>query len=156
MDILPVIIMIVIILVATGFYAKVRFAPRKDEREMWKKNALNYNKLLDEAFNKKKEDDFKNLLHAKVSRYQPRLPYRIEGAGEVMKWIKNDMEAPSTGPISVVQTGAELYDQTLVLTYNFMTQTRLGDEFMKGTGKVTRVWVRDKDGWKLVHEHISS
>jgi hypothetical protein len=152
------ILLIVLILMGAGFLAKRRFTmmPVKDEKELWKKQAINTNKLLNDAFSKKKDDDYKSYLHPKVSRYQPKLPHRIEGLDEVMKWVKNDMEAPS-GPTSVVQTGSELYDQkTLILTYNYMTQTKVGDKYVEGVGKVTRVWVHGKDGWKLVHEHVSS
>jgi hypothetical protein len=150
-------LLIALILAGGAYLAKSRFRvmPKKEEREIWKKNANNFNKQLDEAFQKKKEDDYKSLLHPKVSRYQPKLPHLIEGANEVMKWVKNDMEAPS-GPTSVVRTVSELYDQTLVMTYHYMNQTKMGDKYVEGAGKVTRVWVRDKDGWKLVHEHISS
>lgn len=155
MDILPVFIMILILLVAAGIYAKSRFAPRKDERELWKKNAENYNKLLNDAFNKKKEDDYKGLLHKKISRYQPKLPHLIEGIDEVMKWVKNEMEEPS-GPTSIVRTVSELYDQTLVLTYHYMNQKKIGEKYTEGAYKVTRVWVRDREGWKLIHEHVST
>ncbi len=152
------ILLIVIILVGGGYLAKSRFSgmKKKDEKEIWKKNAINYNKQLDDAFNKKKEDDYKNLLHPKASRYQPKLPHLIEGANEVMKWVKNDMEAAAPGPTSVVRAVSELYDQTLVMTYHYMTQTKVGDKYTEGAGKVTRVWVRVPDGWKMVHEHISS
>jgi hypothetical protein len=152
------ILLIVLILTGAGFLAKRRFTmmPVKEEKELWKKQAQNVNKQLEKALTDKKEDDYKNLLHLKVSRYQQKLPHRVEGANEVMKWIKNEMEMPS-GPISIVQTGAELYDgKTVILTFNYMTQTKVGDKYTEGAGKVTRVWVHGKDGWKLVHEHVSS
>ncbi|MDZ7289866.1 MAG: nuclear transport factor 2 family protein [candidate division KSB1 bacterium] len=151
-------LLIVIILFGAAYLAKGHFSKmkKKDEREIWKKNAQNYNKQLDDFFAKKKEDDYKNLLHPKVSRYQPRLPHRIEGINEVMKWVKMDMEAPAAGATSTVQSAAELYDMTLVMTYNNMTQTKTGDKYVEGVSKVTRIWSHGKDGWKLVHEHISS
>ncbi len=151
------ILLIVIILVGGGYLAKSRFSgmKKKDEKEIWKKNAINYNKQLDDAFQKKKEDDYKNLLHPKVSRYQPKLPHLIEGSNEVMKWVRNDMEATVPGPTSVVRTVSELYDQTLVMTYHYM-YVKAGDKPVDPAGKVTRVWVRVPDGWKMVHEHISS
>jgi ketosteroid isomerase-like protein len=158
MDSLLIVLTIAIIITA-GWYAKIYFTrlmPKKDEKELWKKQAQNVNKELEKAFNNKKEDEYKSFLHPKISRYQPKLPHRIEGVNEVIKWIKNEMEMPS-GPISIVQGGAELYDdKTVVLTFNYMTQTKVGDKFTEGAGKVTRVWVHGKDGWKLVHEHVSS
>ncbi|MDZ7360839.1 MAG: nuclear transport factor 2 family protein [candidate division KSB1 bacterium] len=152
------ILLIVLILVGGGYLARSRFRvmPKKDEKEIWKKNALNYNKQLDEAFQKKKEDDYKNLLHNDASRYQPRLPYRIKGPGEVMKWVKLDMEAATPSAISIVENDAKLYDQTVVITYHYMTQSKIGELYTQGVGKVTRIWVRVADGWKLAHEHISS
>jgi len=152
------ILLIALILAGGAYLAKSRFRvmPRKDEKEIWKKNALNYNKQLDEAIQKKKEDDYKSLLHIDASRYQPRLPYRIKGPVEVLKWVKTEMEAAGSGATSIVENDAKLYDQTVVITYHFMTQTKLGDLYTQGVGKVTRVWVRVSDGWKLVHEHISS
>lgn len=152
------IVLIVLILVGGGYLARSRFrvVPKKDEKEIWKKNASNYNKQLDEALSKKKEEDYKSLLHNDVSRYQPKLPYRIKGAGEVIKWVKLDMEAAAPGATSIVERDEKLYDQTLVITYHFMTQTKVGDKFTEGVGKVTRIWVRVSDGWKLVHEHTSS
>jgi ketosteroid isomerase-like protein len=152
-------ILIIAVLVAAGWYAKIYFTrlmPKKDEKDLWKKQAQNVNKQLEDALAKKKEDDYKSFLHQKVSRYQPKLPHRVEGLNEVMKWVKNEMEMPS-GPTSIVQAGAELYDgKTVVLTFNYMTQTKVGDKFTEGAGKVTRVWVHGRDGWKLVHEHVSS
>ena len=152
------VLLIVLILVGGGYLARSRFRvmPKKDEKETWKKNAQNYNKQLDEYFTKKKDDEYKNLLHPKVSRYQPRLPHRIEGAGEVTKWVKMEMEAPAAGATSMVQGSGELYDMTFVVTFNYMTQTKTGDKFIEGVGKVTRVWAHGKDGWRLVHEHIST
>jgi hypothetical protein len=152
------ILLIVLILVGGGYLARSRFRvmPKKDEKEIWRKNASNYNKLLDEAFQKKKEDDYKALLHNDVTRYQPRLPYRIKGPGEVVKWVKLDMEAASTGATSIVEKDEKLYDQTLVITYHYMTQTKIGELYTQGVGKVTRIWVRVPDGWKMVHEHVSS
>jgi hypothetical protein len=151
------ILMILIILVAAGWYAKLRFTPKKDEKEAWKKSALSNNKALDDAFAKKKKDDYKNLLHPKVSRYQPKLPHRIDGAGEVFKWAEIEMEGSSApSATSMVQSSAELYEMSLLVTYNYMTQTKTGDKFVEGAGKVTRLWVRVKDGWKLAHEHIST
>jgi hypothetical protein len=153
-DLLQILI-IVVIFAGAAFLAKAYFTPKKSEKEIWKKNALNYNKMLDEAFNKKKEDDYKELLHPKVSRYLPKLPHRVDGDKEVMKFVKNDMEAPA-GATSVVQFASEIYDQIVLITYNYMTQTKVGDKFHEGVGKVTRVWVRVDSGWKLVHEHNSS
>jgi hypothetical protein len=152
------VLLIALILAGGAYLAKSRFRvmPKKDEKEIWKKNAMNYNKQLDEAFQKKKEDDYKNLLHNDVSRYQPKLPYRIKGPGEVIKWVKLDMEAAVPGAISIVENDAKLYDQTVVQTYHYMTQTKIGDKYAEGVGKVTRVWVRVSNGWKLVHEHIST
>ncbi len=152
------VLLILLILVGGGYLARSRFRvmPKKDEKEIWKKNAINYNKQLDEAFTKKKEDDYKSLLHNDASRYQPKLPYRIKGPGEVIKWVKQEMEAASPGPTSIVERDEKLYDQTLVITYHFMTQTKTGDKYTEGVGKVTRVWARVPDGWKMVHEHISS
>jgi len=152
------ILLIVLILAGGGYLARSRFRvmPKKDEKEVWKKNAINYNKQLDEAFQKKKEDDYKALLHNDASRYQPRLPYRIKGPGEVIKWVKADMEAVGSGATSIVEKDEKLYDQTLVITYHFMTQSKVGELYTQGVGKVTRVWARVSDGWKLVHEHISS
>lgn len=152
------VLLILIILIGGGYLAKSRFSgmKKKDEKEIWKKNALNYNKQLDEAFQKKKEDDYKNFLHPDASRYQPKLPYRIKGIGEVMKWVKLDMEAAAPGAISIVENDAKLYDQTAVITYHSMTQTKIGDKYTEGVYKVTRVWARVPDGWKMVHEHISS
>jgi len=151
-------IFIILILVGGGYLARGRFKamPKKDEKEIWKKNAINYNKQLDEALAKKKEDDYKNLLHNDASRYQPKLPYRIKGTGEVIKWVKQEMEAAAPGPTSIVERDEKLYDQTVVITYHFMTQTKTGDKYTEGVGKVTRVWARVQDGWKMVHEHISS
>jgi len=152
------ILLLLLIIIGVSVYADRYFrirAKKKDDRELWKKNAANVNKQLEEAFQKKKEDDYKGFLHQKISRYQPRLPHLIEGVNEVMKWVKNDMETPS-GPTSVVRTVSELYDQAVVLTYHYMTQTKVGDKYTEGAGKVTRIWVYGKDGWKLVHEHTSS
>jgi hypothetical protein len=152
------VLLIVIILVGGGYLAKSRFSgvKKKDEKEVWKKNALNYNKQLDDFLKNKKEDDYKNLLHNDISRYQPKLPYRIKGVGEVMKWVRLDMEAAAPGAISIVENDAKLYDQTVVITYHYMTQTKTGDKYTEGVGKVTRVWARVPDGWKMVHEHNSS
>jgi hypothetical protein len=152
------ILLIVLILVGGGYLARSRFRmmPKKDEKEIWRKNASNYNKQLDEAYAKKKEDDYKSLLHNDVSRYQPKLPYRIRGAAEVIKWVKAEMEAATPGATSIVEREEKLYEQTLVITYHFMTQSKVGDLYSQGVGKVTRVWVRVHDGWKLAHEHISS
>jgi hypothetical protein len=152
------ILLILLILVGGGYLARSRFRmmPKKDEKEVWKKNASNYNKQLDEALAKKKEDDYKALLHNDASRYQPKLPYRIKGPAEVVKWVKADMEAAAPSATSIVEKDEKLYDQTLVITYHFMTQNKIGDLYAQGVGKVTRVWVRVHDGWKLAHEHISS
>lgn len=152
------VLLIVLILVGGGYLARSRFRvmPKKDAKEVWKKNAINYNKQLDEAFQKKKEDDYKALLHNDASRYQPRLPYRIKGPGEVIKWVKADMEAAGSGATSIVEKDEKLYDQTLVITYHFMTQSKVGELYTQGVGKVTRVWVRVHDGWKMAHEHIST
>jgi len=152
------VLLIVIILVGGGYLAKSRFSgmKKKDEKEIWKKNAQNYNKQLDDALKNKKEDDYKNLLHNDISRYQPKLPYRIKGTVEVMKWVKLDMEAAAPGAFSIVENDAKLYDQTVVITYHYMTQTKTGDKYTEGVGKVTRVWARVADGWKMVHEHNSS
>ena len=151
-------IFIILILVGGGYLARSKFKamPKKDEKEIWRKNASNYNKQLDEALAKKKEDDYKNLLHADASRYQPRLPYRIKSPVEVLKWVKTDMEAAGAGPTSIVERDEKIYDQTLVITYHFMTQNKIGDLYAQGVGKVTRIWVRVQDGWKMVHEHVSS
>lgn len=152
-------VFILALLAVGGWLAKIYFArlmPKKDEKDLWKKQAQNVNKQLEDALTKKKEDEYKSFLHAKVSRYQQKLPHRVEGINEVMKWIKNEMELPA-GPTSIVQAGAELYDgKTVVLTFNYMTQTKVGDKFTEGAGKVTRVWIHGRDGWKLVHEHVSS
>jgi hypothetical protein len=152
------ILLILLILIGVAIWANRYFRvkeKKKEDRELWKKNAQKVNDQLNDFLQKKKEEEYKSLLHAKISRYQPRLPHLIEGANEVMKWVRNDMETPS-GPISIVRTVSELHDQAVVLTYHYMTQTKVGDDYTKGAGKVTRVWVYGRDGWKLVHEHISS
>ena len=63
---------------------------------------------------------------------------------------------PANVLISIVENDAKLYDQTVVITYHYMTQTKTGDKYTEGVGKVTRVWARVADGWKMVHEHTSS
>ncbi len=151
------VMVILTVLIGGGFLAKTYFRKAKvtkEDKEIWKKNAVNHNKELDAAYNKKDDKSFNDFLHPKVSRFMPKIPYRIEGAAEMMKKIKTQMEAVG-GSTSVMQTNAELYNEVLVVTYNFMTEGKLGDKFVEGSGKVTRVWAHLQNGWKLVHEHIS-
>ena len=150
-------LVIVIVIVAGGLLAKSYFRKAKltkDDQEIWKKNAINHNKELDNALNKKDEKAYSELLHPKASRFQPRMPYRVEGSGEVLKKVKSQMESVS-GSTSIMQSSAELHKEVLLVTYNFMTDGKIGEKFVEGSGKVTRVWVRVKDGWKLIHEHVS-
>jgi len=149
---------VLIVLIGGGLLAKSYFGKAKlskQDKEVWKKHAINHNKELDNAYNKKDEKAYNEFLHPKVSRYQPKLPYRIDGDKEVMKKVKSQMEQVAASNTSLMQTSAELYDEVLVVTFNYMTEGKIGEKFVEGSGKVTRVWARVKDGWKLVHEHIS-
>ncbi len=152
------IFVIIVVLVGGGFLAKTYFRKAKitkEDKELWKKNAVNHNKELDTAFNKKDEKAYNEMLYAKVSRFMPKIPYRIEGQTEVMKKVKMQMEQVGSGSTSPMQRSEELFNDVLVVTYNYMTDSKLGDKFVEGSGKVTRVWARQQSGWKLVHEHIS-
>lgn len=60
------------------------------------------------------------------------------------------------GNTSVISKSEELYkDGVFVVTYNYMTEGKLGEKFVEGSGKVTRIWVHTDNGWKLIHEHVS-
>ena len=151
------VIVILTVLVGGGVLAKTYFQKAKvtkEDKEIWKKNAVNHNKELDSAFSKKDEKAYADLVHAKVSRFMPKIPYRIDGQEQVMKKVKSQMEqlSSSTSPMF---RNEELYQEVLVVTYNYMTEGKVGDKFVEGSGKVTRVWARQQSGWKLVHEHIS-
>jgi len=148
---------VVISVAAGGMLAKAYFTKAKvskEDKEIWKKNAINHNKELDNAFNGKDDKRYSELLHPSVTRFQPEIPYRIEGAGEVMKKVVTQMEQIGSNT-SVIQSSAEIHKDVLLVTYNFMTDGKVGDEFVRGSGKVTRVWVRTTEGWKLIHEHVS-
>lgn len=156
-EILANLIAILTVLIGGSLLAKSYFKKAKVtkvEQDAYKKNASNHNKELDTALSKKDEKAYSDLLHAKATRFQPKIPYRIDGSGEVMKKVKSQMEAVS-GPTSVLQKSEEIYKEALVVVYNYMTDGKLGDKFVEGSGKVTRIWVNTDGGWRLVHEHVS-
>lgn len=151
------IIAILTVLIGGGLLAKSHFKKAKvtkAEQDTFKKNGSNHNKELDTALSKKDDKAYGELLHAKATRFQPKIPYRIEGDKEVLKKVKSQMEAVGGGT-SIISKSEELYKDVLVVVYNYMTDGKLGDKFVEGSGKVTRVWVHTDNGWKLVHEHVS-
>lgn len=150
------ILIFLIILIGSALLAKTYFQNAKvskEDRETWKKNAMSHNKKLDEFLSKKDDKSYGEFLHPKTSRFQPKLPFRIDGSGEVMKRVKSQMEQ-TIGATSVIHSSGEVYKEVLLVTYNYMTEGKLGEKFVEGSGKVTRVWVYE-NGWKLVHEHMS-
>jgi len=156
-EILANLIAILTVLIGGGLLAKSYFKKAKvtkAEQDTFKKNASNHNKELDTALSKKDDKAYNELLHPKSTRFQSKIPYRIEGSVEVLKKVKSQMEAVS-GPTSIISKSEELYKETLVVVYNFMTEGKLGDKFVEGSGKVTRIWVNTDNGWRLVHEHVS-
>jgi len=146
------------VLVGGGYLAKSYFAKKqttKKEQDTFKNSAINHNKDLDAVLAKKDEKAYGEHLYKKASRFQPKIPYRIDNAPEVLKRVKQQMEAVS-GSTSIISKSEELYREgVLVVTYNYMTDSKLGDKFVEGSGKVTRVWAYIDNVWKLVHEHIS-
>lgn len=151
------IIAILTVLIGGGLLAKSHFRKTKTgkhEQETFKKNASNHNKELDTALSKKDDKAYGELLHQKASRFQPKIPYRIDTSAEVLKKVKSQMEAVS-GPTSIISKNEEIYKDVFVVVYNYMTEGKLGDKFVEGSGKVTRIWVHTEKGWKLVHEHVS-
>jgi len=151
------IFVIVLVLVGVGIYARTYFMQAKlkeEDRETWKRHAINHNRKLDEALANRDDQAYAEYLHPRVSRFQPRIPYRIEGAAEVLKKVRSQMEQVG-GTTSVMQSSAEVYSEVLLVTHNYMTEGKLGEKFVEGSGKVTRVWVHTSEGWKLVHEHTS-
>lgn len=156
-EILANLIAILTVLIGGSLLAKSYFKKAKVtkvEQDTFKKNASNHNKELDTAVSKKDDKAYAELLHGKATRFQPKIPYRIDGSGEVMKKVKSQMEAVS-GATSIISKSEELYKDTLVVVYNYMTEGKLGDKFVEGSGKVTRIWVNTDNGWRLVHEHVS-
>ncbi|MCG3158936.1 MAG: hypothetical protein DKINENOH_05583 [bacterium] len=150
------ILVFLVIVIGGGMLAKIYFQKAKvtkEDRETWKKNAISHNKRLDEALTKKDDKAYGEFLHPKASRFQPKLPFRIDGSGEVLKRVKSQMEQ-TIGATSVIHSSGEVYREVLLVTYNYMTEGKLGEKFVEGSGKVTRVWVYE-NGWKLVHEHMS-
>ena len=149
--------MVIVVIVGVGLLAKSYFKEQKmtkEEKDVWKKNAINHNKKLNDAFDNKKDDAYAEFLHPKATRYMPKIPYRVEGSADVMKKVRNEMEQIGGG-ISIIQQSAELYKEALVVTYHYVMDGKIGDQFLEGSGKVTRVWIREGSGWKLVHEHKS-
>lgn len=156
-EILANLIAILTVLIGGGLLAKSYFKKAKVtkvEQDAYKKNASNHNKELDTALSKKDEKAYSDLLHAKATRFQSKIPYRIDNAPEVMKKVKSQMEAVS-GATSILQKSEEVYKEVFVVVFNYMTEGKLGEKFVEGSGKVTRVWVNTENGWKLVHEHVS-
>lgn len=150
-------LVIIIILVGGAMLSKSYFQKAKmtvEDKERWKKNAINHNTKLNEAFASKDDKTYSDLVHPKATRYMPKLPYRVDGAGDFMKKIRNEMEQVGGG-ISIIQSSAELYSEALVVTYHYVMDGKIGEKFLEGSGKVSRVWIRDNDGWKLIHEHKS-
>ena len=151
------VIVIITILIGGALWAKTYFRKAKltkEDKENWKKHASNHNKELDAAYGKKDDKTYNDMLHPKVSRFMPKIPYRIDGQEQVLKKVKSQMEQIS-GSTSPMFKNEEIYQEVLVVTYNYMTDNKVGDKFIEGSGKVTRVWARVGDGWKMVHEHIS-
>ncbi len=151
-------IAIITVLVGGGLLAKSYFRKAKltkQEQDTFKNSASNHNKDLDSALAKKDDKAYGEHLHKKASRFQPKIPYRIDGSAEVLKKVKSQMEAVG-GSTSIISKSEELYREgVLVVTYNYMTDGKLGEKFVEGSGKVTRVWVYVENNWKLVHEHVS-
>jgi ketosteroid isomerase-like protein len=151
------VIVIVTILVGSAMWAKTYFRKAKltkEDKENWKKHASNHNKDLDAAYGKKDDKTYNDYLHPKASRFMPKIPYRIDGQEQVMKKVKWQMEQ-IIGTTSPIAKSEEIYQEVFLVTYYYMTDAKIGDKFAEGSGKVTRVWARVGDGWKLVHEHIS-
>lgn len=156
-DTLLQIIVILTILVGGALWAKTYFRKAKltkEDKENWKKHASSHNKELDTAYSKKDDKTYNDLLHPKVSRFMPKIPYRIDGQEQVLKKVKWQMEQVA-GTVSPIAKSEEIYPEVLLVTYYYMTDGKMGDKVLEGSGKVTRVWARVGDGWKLVHEHIS-
>lgn len=156
-EILANLIAILTVLIGGGLLAKSYFKKTKAtkaEQDTFKKNASNHNKELDGFLSKKDDKAYSEFLHLKATRFQSKIPYRIDGSGEVMKKVKSQMEAVG-GATSIVQKSEEIYKDAFVVVFNYMTEGKLGEKFVEGSGKVTRVWVHTDNGWRLVHEHVS-
>lgn len=116
-------------------------------------------RILHQIFEDAKNKNIKalrasHLVTPKFSKFGPRVPHRQdaettnqEEAAFVSSFDKLDAE--------IIDPKVDIFGNVAIVTYYLKSVLTYGTEVKSGSRRGTLVFVRTKDGWRIVHEHTS-
>ncbi|RMF61031.1 MAG: DUF3225 domain-containing protein [Calditrichaeota bacterium] len=157
MGLLWMVVVILIISVSAGLVFNTWLMNKREQKkrdELLKKAVAKYEENFRATFGEKNLEALKGFLTDKVTLFSHGKPYLIEGSKDVIRWFELGMVELETLTVHN-QSVRVLFDSVAVVTSTFTLRGKKEDKPYETTGKTSRVWMRDEDQWKLVHEHTS-
>ena len=109
-----------------------------------------------EIANKSSAEIMKDVAD-EYTEFNSGLPTRVDGKALATRMQEAATQGTDTLILAeMMNSRVQVYGSTAVLTYNFAGATKSADgEIATTLAKSTRVYVKGKDGWKLVHANFA-
>jgi uncharacterized protein (TIGR02246 family) len=109
-----------------------------------------------EAWQRKDKAFFADLLADDATFFGALNPYlETDPKENFLPKFEQYAETFKTLDFQMYNPRVQVYGDTAILTYNSARTVNLGGRVMNYTGKVTSVYVRQGDKWRVVHAHES-
>jgi ketosteroid isomerase-like protein len=153
---LSLIVLVVVAVIGIGFLA-TRSASADPSQDAIANQIIAREKASVEAWQRKDKAFFADYLADDATYFGPNSPYletepkanflpKFEQMAEMFKYVDFQMYNPRV----------QVYGDTAVLTYNNNVSIMVGGQPLNYTGKVTSVYVKQGNTWRVVHGHESS
>ena len=152
-----VVFVMLLFAVVIGFsYVSGHASTEAQRNEEVAKAVIAREKAATEAWKRKDKAFYADLLTADATYFGAMNPYlatdprenlipKFEQYAEMFKFVDYQMFNPRV----------QVYGDTAVLTYNFAAMIEMAGRTMNYTGKMTVVYVKQGDTWRVVHGHES-
>jgi uncharacterized protein (TIGR02246 family) len=131
-------------------------APDAQRNEEVARAVIAREKASVEAWQRKDKAFFADLLADDATFFGALNPYlETDPKENFLPKFEQYAEMFKTLDFQMYNPRVQVYGDTAILTYNSASTVNLGGRVMNYTGKVTSVYVRQGDKWRVVHAHES-
>ena len=133
-----------------------RAAPGAERNEDVARAVIAREKASVEAWQRKDKAFYADFLADDATFFGPMNPYLETAPKEnFLPKFEQYAEMFKTLDFQMYNPRVQVYGDTAILTYNSSSTVNVGGRVMNYTGKVTSVYVRQGNTWRVVHSHES-